>query len=155
MIKNECFFYPKLLVQGSLAIALETIKIYREENVVDYLWDIGRKLEKGVLNIIDELNLKGYFTLNGHPCCLVFGTNDSNQEPSQPFRTLFMQETIRQGLLMPSLIVSYAHTQKDIDITLMSIREALIVYKKALEEGVDKYLVGASVKPVFRKYNEY
>lgn len=140
---------------GPLAAALETIKIYREENVIDYMWDIGRKLEKGVLNIIHELNLEGYFTLSGHPCCLVFGTNDSNKEPSQAFRTLFMQEAIKQGLLMPSLIVSYAHTEEDIDFTLKGMREALIIYKKALEDGLDKYLLGASVKPVFRKYNKY
>lgn len=138
---------------GSLAAALETIKVYREENVIDYMWDIGRKLEKGVRDIIAELALEGYFTISGYPCCLVFGTNDEKQQPSQPFRTLFMQETIKQGLLMPSLIVSYAHTERDIEFTLQGIGEALMVYKKALEEGVDKYLIGPSVKPVFRKYS--
>jgi len=138
---------------GSLAAALETIKIYREENVVDYLWDIGSKLKKGISEVIDELNLEGYFTLSGHPCCFVFGTNDANQQHSEPFRTLFMQETIKHGLLMPSLIVSYAHTEQDVERTIEGIRKALIVYKKALEEGVDQYLVGSSVKPVFRKYN--
>lgn len=138
---------------GSMAAALETIKIYREEDVVSYLWSIGRKLEEGISNIINELNLDGYFTLAGHPCCLVFGTNDRDKNPSQLFRTLFLQETIKHGLLMPSLIVSYAHTESDIDYTLNGIRKALFVYKKALEEGVEKYLVGASVQPVFRKYN--
>jgi glutamate-1-semialdehyde 2,1-aminomutase len=29
----------------------------------------------------------------------------------------------------------------------------LQVYKKALEDGVEKYLVGRPVKPVFRKFN--
>jgi len=138
---------------GSLAAALETIKIYKEENVVDYIWKIGRKLEKGILNIIEELNLEGYFTLSGHPCCLVFGTNDDDFQPSQSFRTLFMQETIKRGLLMPSLIVSYAHTENDIEFTLNGIKEALVVYKRALEEGIDNFLLGPSVKPVLRKYN--
>jgi len=138
---------------GPLAAAIETIRIYREENVVGYLWDIGRKLERGVRNLIKEMDLEGYFTLAGHPCCLVFGTNDADKNPSQPFRTLFMQETIKRGLLMPSLIVSKAHTDRDIDITLQGINGALEVYKKALEEGIDRYLVGPSVQPVFRKYS--
>lgn len=138
---------------SSLAAALETIKIYREENVVDYLWDIGKELKDGLLNMISDLKLEGYFTLSGHPCCMVFGTNDENYQSSQQFRTLFMQETIKHGLLMPSLIVSYAHTRQDIQFTLKGIREALIVYKKALNEGIEKYLVGPPVKPVFRKYN--
>ncbi|SHE33946.1 glutamate-1-semialdehyde 2,1-aminomutase [Fodinibius roseus] len=138
---------------GSLAAAIETINIYREENVVDYLWDIGRQLKGGLSDIISDLGLEGYFTLSGHPCCMVYGTNNRNCRPSQRFRTLFLQETIKQGLLMPSLIVSYAHTEEDIAFTLRGIRKALSVYRKALEEGVHQYLAGPSVKPVFRKFS--
>jgi glutamate-1-semialdehyde 2,1-aminomutase len=29
----------------------------------------------------------------------------------------------------------------------------LEIYRRALDEGVDKYLVGPAVKPVFRRYN--
>ncbi|PWN08045.1 glutamate-1-semialdehyde 2,1-aminomutase [Gracilimonas sp. 8A47] len=138
---------------GSLAAALETIKIYREEPVIETLWARGRQLESGLRSIIDELSLHDYFTISGKPCCLVFGTNDENKQPSQPFRTLFMQEAIKQGLLLPSLIVSYAHTEKDIERAIEGIGEALVVYKKAIHEGIDKYLHGKSVQPVFRKYN--
>lgn len=137
---------------ASLAAAIETIRIYREENVVNYLWDIGRKLKNGLLNIISELELEGYFDVSGHPCCMVYETKNAVGKPSQLFRTLFLQETIKQGLLMPSLIVSYAHSEKDIEMTLEGIRKALIVYKKALEVGVDIFLEGTSVKPVFRKF---
>jgi glutamate-1-semialdehyde 2,1-aminomutase len=119
---------------GSLAAALETIRVYQDKNVVDYLWDIGRKLERGISEIINELNLKGYFTISGYPCCMVFGTNDQNKQHSEAYRTLFMQETIKRGLLMPSLIVSYAHTEADIEFTLERIGEALIIYKKALKK---------------------
>ena len=31
--------------------------------------------------------------------------------------------------------------------------EAHVVYRKALDEGIDKYLVGRPVKPVDRRYN--
>ena len=55
---------------------------------------------------------------------------------------------------MPSSIISYSHTDADIAETIEKIHEALVVYKKALEEGVDKYLEGRSVQPVFRKYNK-
>ena len=54
---------------------------------------------------------------------------------------------------MPALIFSYAHKQKELDRTFEATRKALQVYKKALEEGVEKYLVGEVIKPVFRKYN--
>jgi glutamate-1-semialdehyde 2,1-aminomutase len=89
----------------------------------------------------------------GKPCCLVYGTRDQEKKPSQPFRTLFLQETIKRGLLMPSLIVSYSHQDEDIDRTVEAIHEALAVYRKALDEGIEKYLQGRSVKPVYRIKN--
>ena len=50
-------------------------------------------------------------------------------------------------------MVSYSHSDEDIDRSVEAIGEALRVYKKALEDGVDKYLMGRPVKPVFRKFN--
>ncbi len=91
--------------------------------------------------------------LVGFPCNLVYGTRDQNGEPSQWFRALFMQETIKRGLLMPSLIVSYSHTDEDVDRTVAAIHDALYVYRRALDEGVEKYLVGGPTQPVFRRYN--
>ena len=54
---------------------------------------------------------------------------------------------------MPWIAISYAHTDKELNRTLEAVRKSLQVYAKALNEGVDKYLVGATIKPVFRKYN--
>jgi glutamate-1-semialdehyde 2,1-aminomutase len=34
-----------------------------------------------------------------------------------------------------------------------AINEALFVYRKALDEGYEKYLVGSPVKPVVRRFN--
>jgi glutamate-1-semialdehyde 2,1-aminomutase len=144
------------LTQGaetsSLAGALEVIRIYKEEDVIGHMWQIGQLLGDRITDIIKELDLKDYFSLRGKPCCMVYGTRDGDKKPSQPFRTLFLQETIKRGLIMPSLIVSYAHKEKDIEQTVDGVGEALIIYKKALSEGIDKYLVGKSVKPVFRQY---
>ena len=55
--------------------------------------------------------------------------------------------------MMPSSIVSYSHSDDDIAETVEKIHEALVVYKKALNEGVEKYLKGRSVQPVWRRYN--
>ncbi|MFN2373495.1 MAG: glutamate-1-semialdehyde 2,1-aminomutase [Cyclonatronaceae bacterium] len=137
----------------ALAAARETLRVYKELNVIGELWQKGAILRDGIQAIIDELRLNEFFELNGKDCCLVFGTRDQDRQRSQPFRTLFMQETIKRGLLMPSLIVSYAHTESDLKYTIEMIGEALVVYKKALGEGISKYLIGRSVAPVFRPYN--
>ena len=137
----------------NLAAALEVMRIYQRETVVKVLWKQGRRLSAGITKSIDELELGGYFELIGEPCCLVYATRDQNKQPSQSFRALFLQELIKLGILAPSFIVSYSHDDDDIDRTVQAVHGALFYYKKALCEGVDRYLVGGPVKPVFRKYN--
>ena len=137
----------------TLAAALEVMKIYREKPIVKTLWQQGERLQTGVNNAISDLRLDGFIELIGRPCNLVYATRDQDQQPSQPFRTLFLQETIRRGLLAPSLVVSYSHTDQDIDMTVSVFREAFEVYRKALDEGVEKHLMGRPVKPVFRQFN--
>jgi glutamate-1-semialdehyde 2,1-aminomutase len=137
----------------ALAAALETIATYKREDVIGYLMQAGERLTHGINRIIEELGLDDFFHLSGKPCNLIYATKDQDKEPSQAFRTLFLQETIRRGLLMPSLVVSFSHTDRDIDLTVELIGEALWIYRRALNEGVEKFLVGRPVKPVFRKFN--
>jgi glutamate-1-semialdehyde 2,1-aminomutase len=136
----------------SLAAAIATINFYKENSVIETMYEKGQKLEKVLMNAAEELNLKDYFSVIGPPVCSVYSTNDQNKEPSQEFRTLFLQETLKRGILMPSSVISFAHTDRDIEETGEKVFEALQVYKKALNEGVEKYLIGRPVKPVFRKY---
>lgn len=136
----------------SLAAALEVMKIYKREPVIETLWRQGKRLQDGIQKSIEEYGLEGYFALIGKPCCLVYATRDQAKKPSQPFRTLFLQEIIKRGILAPSLVVSYSHADSDIDKTIQAFHEALSVYQKALEEGVEKYLIGRPVKPTFRKF---
>ncbi|MBI5665326.1 MAG: glutamate-1-semialdehyde 2,1-aminomutase [Nitrospirae bacterium] len=137
----------------SLAAAIETMRTYKNEPVIDVLWAQGEKLAKGINKSIDEYKLNGHFEVMGKPCCLVYTTRDQDKQPSQHFRTLLLQETIKRGLLATSLVVSYSHDDADIDRTVAAFHEALYIYRKALDEGVEKYLVGRPVKPVWRKHN--
>ena len=136
----------------NLAAALEVMQIYQNKPVVETLWRQGERLLAGINASISGYGLDDYFKLIGRPCCLVYATRGADQKPSQAFRTLFMQEIIKRGILAPSLIVSYSHADKDIDRTIEAFHEALKIYQLALEDGVEKYLSGRTVKPVFRPY---
>lgn len=136
----------------SLAAGIATLNVYKNEDVTGVLHERGARLRAGVDRLIDELKLQGHFECMGRPCCLFYATRDAERQPSQLFRTLFLQETIRRGVIAPALVVSYSHTERDIDLTIEIIGEALAVYRKALEEGVGKYLRGRSVQPVFRPF---
>jgi glutamate-1-semialdehyde 2,1-aminomutase len=136
----------------ALAAALTVIEIYRREPVIEYMERQGRRLAQGINQMIDRHGLNGYFEVLGRPSNLVYATRDENKNPSQIFRTLFMQETIRRGLVLPSLVVSYSHTDDDVDVTIEAVGQALGVYKQALETGAEHFLVGRPVQPVFQKY---
>jgi glutamate-1-semialdehyde 2,1-aminomutase len=136
-----------------LAAALEVMRIYKRESVIEVLWSQGERLARGINKSVDEHKLNGYFEVIGKPCNLVYATRNNDRQPSQPFRTLFLQETIKRGILAPSLIVSYSHSESDIDRTVEIVHEALYTYRKALDEGVDKYLKGQNVKPIWRRFN--
>jgi glutamate-1-semialdehyde 2,1-aminomutase len=136
----------------ALAAAIATMRVYKHEDVIGHLKRQGEKLIQGITQIVDDLGLQDYFGVSGLPCNLVYFTRDQDRQPSQAFRTLFLQETIKRHLILPSLVVSYSHSDADIAATLEGIGEALGVYKQALADGVEKYLIGPSVKPVYRPY---
>jgi glutamate-1-semialdehyde 2,1-aminomutase len=137
----------------ALAAAVEVMRIYKREPVVDTLRRQGERLRHGVQGGIVEHGLEKSFAVIGQASCLVFATRDEDGRPSQEFRALFLQEMIKRGILAPSFIISYSHTDADVDRTIEAARESLLVYKKAIEEGIGKYLNGPPVKPVFRQFN--
>lgn len=137
----------------SLAAARKVIDIYRTEPVIDTLYRQGTRLELGVRRSIVSLGLEDHFTLSGRPCALIYGTRDLNGLPSQALRALFLQELLKGGVLAPSLMVSYSHDDGAIDATVRVIDQALQVYRKALDEGVEKFLIGRPLKPVYRRFN--
>ena len=60
---------------------------------------------------------------------------------------------IRNGVLMPWIAISQSHGQEELSITLDAVDKALAVYKQGLESGVDRFLNGPAIKPVFRSHN--
>ena len=137
----------------ALAASIASMEIYRTEPVIETLRDRGERLRTDVQALAAAHGLTDHFTVFGHPACLFFGTNDAEGKPSQPFRTLFLQETMSRGLLAPSFVVSYSHDEADLDRTLEILDEALAVYAAAIDGGVDRFLEGRPVQPVYRRRN--
>jgi glutamate-1-semialdehyde 2,1-aminomutase len=137
----------------ALAAARAVMDTYRQQPVVDTLWRQGERLARGVRQTVAELGLAGFFDIVGRPCNLVYVARDASGAPSQAFRTLFLRETLLRGLIMPSMVVSYAHSDAVVDATIDRVSEALSVYKRALDEGIERYLPGRPVQPVMRRFN--
>lgn len=139
----------------ALAAAITTMRTYQNEPVIEHLYSIGALLKEGFEEAVRHHGLQDHVTIAGRPCCLAYSTLDRDRLPSQAFRSLFLQETIARGVLMPSLVVSYAHTRKDVERTLHAIDGALTSYARALEDGVEGYLVGRPSQVVYRRFNRY
>jgi glutamate-1-semialdehyde 2,1-aminomutase len=135
-----------------LAAAIATMRFHRDHPVIETLYARGARLRAGFDQAVADNGLVGYVDLASRDCNLLFGTRDAQKKPSQPFRTLFMQEMVARGVIAPSFVVSWSHTEADIDRTVEAVAEALRVYRRALEDGPEKYLRGQPVKPVFRRF---
>ncbi|WP_328702984.1 glutamate-1-semialdehyde 2,1-aminomutase [Arenibaculum pallidiluteum] len=139
----------------ALAAAIATMQVYEKEPVIEHLNRQGARLRQQVAEVICRHGLSQHVKLIGRASCLLYATLDQDGLPSQAFRSLFLQETIRRGIVMPSLVVSYAHRDSDIDQTVEAIDGALQVYRRALDGSVGRFLVGPPSQPVYRRYNQH
>ena len=133
----------------ALAAAMRTMQIYRDEPVVEHLHRQGERLAAGIREVATARGVGRHVSVVGYPCNLLYATLGKDGLPSQSFRALFLQETIRRGVLMPSLVVSYSHSDSDVARTIEAVDGALSVYARALEDGVERHLTGPPTKPVF------
>jgi glutamate-1-semialdehyde 2,1-aminomutase len=138
---------------SALGAFIETVNVYRQEDVCRHLWQYGQQLKDGLMAIALQNGIQDYFKLDGPAISMNYEARDADGKLSPAFRTLFSQEMIRHGVLMPWISVSLAHGAFELEITLAAADKALKVYSKALVEGVENYLQGPVIQPVFRKHN--
>lgn len=136
-----------------LGAFVAAMKFMQKNSVVDHLWDYGRQLIAMMNSKAAEHGLSKSFIAGGIPCSPYYLTLDSTSATSLGLRTLFSQEMLRNGVLMPWIALSYRHGAEELAITKSAVDATFAIYRKALDEGVEKYLVGPIIKPVFRKYN--
>jgi glutamate-1-semialdehyde 2,1-aminomutase len=136
-----------------LGAFIETVAIYKENDVCRHLWDYGVLLREGINQLAIENGVADRFEVIGPAICLNYVAKDAKGEISPGFRTLFAQEMIKGGVLMPWIAPSMAHGERELAQTLTAVESALKVYAAALSDGLEKHLGGSEIKSVFRKYN--
>jgi glutamate-1-semialdehyde 2,1-aminomutase len=138
---------------SGLGAFVESINYIKKHNVIEHIWDYGKQLIDMMNELAKEFGIEKNFVAGGVECSPYYLTFDKDGQNSLGLRTLFSQEMIKNGVLMPWIALSYSHGQKELEISKNALKKTFKVYKKALEEGYEKYLVGDVIKPVFRKYN--
>ena len=139
---------------GPLNAFMKTTDFIKKNNVLETNWLTGAKLSSKINEISQSHRILSNFYIKGPTCSPVFVCLNENYKVDLNLRTLFIQEMIRNGVLMPWISVAYHHKDKLIlKKTLEAVDKSLFIYKKALKYGYKKYLKGRSIKPVFRKFN--
>ncbi len=136
-----------------LGAFIAAIAEYKKHDVINHFWSYGEKLVSGLNAAAKDAGVGDCFRAEGFPCSPNYLTFGRDGKVSLPLRTLFSQEMIKQGVLMPWIALSLAHGESELDQTLAAARAALKVYARALEDGADKHLKGRAIRPVFRKHN--
>jgi glutamate-1-semialdehyde 2,1-aminomutase len=139
---------------ASLAAFRAVVRAYTEgpDDPVTGMERAGGQLADGVTATVAAHGLSEFVQVLGRPSCLVFVTRDAEHVPSQAFRTLFLQELLRRGVLGQSFVTSAAHTPDDVAQTIAAVDAALAVYRAAIERGsVEGLLEGRPVAPALRK----
>jgi glutamate-1-semialdehyde 2,1-aminomutase len=132
-----------------LAAAIATMQVYQREPVIEHLHRQGERLRSGIAQAIKHHGLSPYIDLLGRGCNLLYGTRGPDRQPSQLYRALFLQQTLQRGVLMPSLITSYSHTDADVDRTIDVVAAALGVYALVLSEGIHSRALSRPTRHVF------
>ena len=137
----------------AIAAGIATINEFEKNNVIRHNHAIGDSLIKKCRQAIEENKLDNFVKVIGGNWMPVFTFSDNKMEASAGMRTLALQEMIKRGILFQGLFSPcFSHTQKDVDFFADTYNDMLQVYKKALADGYEKYLIGLPAKPVFRKF---
>jgi glutamate-1-semialdehyde 2,1-aminomutase len=136
-----------------LGAFIATTQIYRDEDVVGHLWRYGASLRDGMTQVAAQHGLSNHFQLAGPPISLNYVTRDAEGQVSMLMRTLLSQELLKRGVMMPWVAVSQSHGTEELHRTLEALDGALRVYIQALDGGIEKFLQGPAIRPVFRSHN--
>lgn len=137
----------------SLAAYMAVVRAYRDNDVVGTMERQGSKLAEAVNYAARAAGLQDYVAAKGRSSCLIYLTNDHDLRPSQEYRTLFMQELLDRGVLGQSFVISAAHTDEDIALTVEAVTEALRIYGQALaDRSTGRWLRGRPVAPALREF---
>jgi len=133
----------------SLAAASAVIDELQTKPVVKHCWRLGEKLISEFDEIAQEIGVN--IRIQGLPVRSTIICKDNDGNESLLLKSLFLQETIKRGVLFGpgAVLLSYSHSTKDIDKTLSVCKEGMKIVKKAIiNKNVEKVLKGKVMKRV-------
>lgn len=136
---------------SGLGAFVATVKFMRENDTVSRIWDYGAKLRKMINILLKEYDLDNTFILQGPNCSPTYSIHNRDGTQSLGLKTLFMQEMIENGVLMPWISIAHRHGERELELTEDALRKSFPVLARAQDEGFENFLRGPVIKPIFMK----
>ncbi|MEO0406381.1 MAG: aminotransferase class III-fold pyridoxal phosphate-dependent enzyme [Cyanobacteria bacterium P01_A01_bin.135] len=115
----------------SFAAALTALEIYRQEPVVEQVWQFGQQLMQGINQLCQEMEIPAKVV--GLPIRMTLAIDDIPD--ADLIRTFVQQQLLLQGILCfrGFMIPSYAHSLADLKATLRAYQASFGALKDARE----------------------
>ena len=137
-----------------LAACRATLDECRRVDIGRWVWDTGHQLVTGIRALAREAGLESHVRVLGFDCNPQIACTHADGQPWPDLHTLFHEELISWGVLIPWISITYSHTAQEVEETLAAVARGLERVRRALESGdVAGAFSGPAVQPVFRPYN--
>ncbi len=133
-----------------LTAAQATVKVFKNEPVIQHIWDYGRKLKDGMKELIQGSGLSDHIHITGYPCRPGLSFQETDLASSLELKTLFVQEMIKGGILMDHIAISYSHGENEFELTMEALNSTLEVFSRCIKNRkVKPAIEGKVISPVF------
>jgi len=136
-----------------LSAFLATVDFMERHDVCGHMWSWGSDFIAAFNGAADACGIRSRVRAGGPACKPLPMFFEADGSPSFALRTLFMQEMIRNGVLMPQVCVTWRHGATELAAVRAALGATMQVLERAIEAGFDGLLEGPVVKPVFRRVN--
>jgi len=142
-----------------LAAAKACINKIEKKNVIDHLYSVGKRLKKGMNELIIYHDLQELLECSGYPCRTVM-TIKKHKKYNKPLiiKTLIQQELMMRGVLWSQYhSISYSHKKSHIDNSLNAFEDAFKKLKTIVKNNktIDNYLLGKPCETVFTRVADF
>lgn len=139
-----------------LAAGLKTLEVMIEDEVPNYLSKAADRLISGFSGLVDSHGLKDLIRVGGTQLLPRVDFQDASGREDPWLKTLFQQEMLEEGILIPPYFASFAraHGEAEISRTLESMDRTLaFIASRASSASFREFVNGHPVRKVFRRRN--
>ncbi|EKD74256.1 MAG: hypothetical protein ACD_45C00017G0001 [uncultured bacterium] len=139
----------------SLAAANATLEKIKNKNVTSVLIERGGKLIHEVQKLISKHSLENILSIGGYESSSMLIFKDTMSYKNWELKTLFLQETLRRGILtLGAHIMNYAHSEEDVK-TLLSVYDQVFQVLKFADDNkkLHTLLQCKPLEPLFKIRN--